>query len=121
MKPPARLIAKVAARRHIASSHPIEPALRKRISGSIDGEASQKDMTGASGTPPVRRAAMTGFLLRTLSILFEAPERFNRTARGTERARKGRMWRKARTMKSRIQKASRATSAMVSYYIVFLR
>jgi hypothetical protein len=34
--------------------------LRKNISGSIDGEAIQKDMTGAKGTPLINSAAMTG-------------------------------------------------------------
>jgi hypothetical protein len=34
--------------------------LRKKISGSIEGEAIQKDITGASGTPPISKAAMTG-------------------------------------------------------------
>jgi hypothetical protein len=38
--------------------------LRKKISGSIDGEAIQKDMTGARGTPLMSRAATTGTTLQ---------------------------------------------------------
>ena len=34
--------------------------LRKKISGSIEGDAIQKDMTGGNGTPPINNAAITG-------------------------------------------------------------
>jgi hypothetical protein len=39
---------------------PTTEALRKKISGSMDGEAIQNDITGANGTPPIKRAAITG-------------------------------------------------------------
>jgi hypothetical protein len=51
---------KVAAIRQAANSHPRELTVRKNISGSIEGDANQKDITGARGTPPMRRAAITG-------------------------------------------------------------
>jgi hypothetical protein len=34
--------------------------LKKNTSGSIEGEAIQKDITGARGTPPINRVATTG-------------------------------------------------------------
>jgi hypothetical protein len=34
--------------------------LRKKASGSIEGEAIQNDITGANGTPPMSRAAIMG-------------------------------------------------------------
>ena len=99
------LIKKVALNRQIASSHPITETLKKKISGSIDGEASQKDITGASGTPPIsseaitgitpheqnglkapimvaNTMAVTGFLFSALLIYFEAPETLTKTATG---------------------------------------
>ena len=79
--------------------------LRKNISGSIDGDAIQKDMTGARGTPPINKEAITGitpqeqnglmppnkvarsidtsrFLLNTLLISFETLLSFTATASG---------------------------------------
>ena len=43
-----------------AKGIPSFAALRKKISGSIEGEASQKDITGANGTPPIRSDVITG-------------------------------------------------------------
>ena len=34
--------------------------LKKKISGSIEGEASQNDITGAIGTLPISKAAIIG-------------------------------------------------------------
>jgi hypothetical protein len=34
--------------------------LRKNISGSMDGDPIQKDITGANGTPPINKDAITG-------------------------------------------------------------
>jgi hypothetical protein len=36
------------------------PTLRKKISGSIEGEATQKVITGAKGTPPINSVVTTG-------------------------------------------------------------
>ena len=60
MNPAARLRKRVAARRQTASSQQIMPTLRKKISGSIEGDAIQKDITGASGTPLISSEAITG-------------------------------------------------------------
>ena len=59
-RPAARLNAKVESRRHRASFQPRAATLRKKISGSIDGEAIQNDITGANGTPLKSSAAITG-------------------------------------------------------------
>jgi hypothetical protein len=59
-KPALRLKTRVAASRHTANSQPMVATLRKKASGSIEGEAIQKDMTGARGTPPMSKAATTG-------------------------------------------------------------
>jgi hypothetical protein len=79
--------------------------LRKNISGSIDGDAIQNDITGATGTPPVRSDVITGItpheqkglnapthvarkMVRTgfpenaRFIFFDNPERLIITARG---------------------------------------
>jgi hypothetical protein len=50
----------VAASRHTANSQPMVLTLKKKASGSIEGEAIQKDITGASGTPLMSKAAITG-------------------------------------------------------------
>jgi hypothetical protein len=60
IRPAPKLSSNVAARRQTASSHPIIPTLKKKISGSIDGEAIQKDITGARGTPLISSDAITG-------------------------------------------------------------
>jgi hypothetical protein len=75
------------------------------ISGSIDGEAIQNDITGPRGTPPISNEVITGitpqeqkglkaptmvasrmdtmgFLLRALLMYFEAPDKLITTARG---------------------------------------
>ena len=94
INPEAKLITNVAANLHIDNSHPIVPVLKKNISGSIEGDAIQKDITGAKGTPPSNKEAIigitpqeqngliaptivakrietTGFLLITLLIIFD--------------------------------------------------
>ena len=60
MNPAVRLKRSVPIRRHTAKFHPMVPTLKKKISRSMEGEAIQKDMTGAKGTPLINRAAMTG-------------------------------------------------------------
>jgi hypothetical protein len=121
IRPAPKLIANVAASLQTASGQPMLPALRNSISGSIDGEASQNDMTGARGTPDVSKAAITGmtpqeqsgltapisvasmtaiigFFPRRLLIASEAPDRFSATASGTEIARNGARCRNADVM-----------------------
>lgn len=60
MQPARRLIEKVAASLQIDKFQPMAAVLKKKISGSIEGEAIQKDMTGARGTPPINKEAITG-------------------------------------------------------------
>jgi hypothetical protein len=50
----------VATSRHTANSQPIALTLKKKASGSIEGEAIQNDITGANGTPLIRSVAITG-------------------------------------------------------------
>jgi hypothetical protein len=64
MNPPAKLKKKVAINRAIARGQPREATLRKKISGSIEGEAIQKDITAPSGTPAMSREVMTGITLQ---------------------------------------------------------
>lgn len=81
MKPADKLIKKVATRRAIASPHPKEATLKKKISGSIDGEAIQKDMTGAKGTPAIRREVITGITLQEqkgLKAPIQVPKKMER-------------------------------------------
>ena len=96
---------KVVARRQIESSHPIVAVLSRKISGSIDGEAIQKDITGARGIPLIKSEEMigitpheqsglnapitvairidnSGFLFRAFLICFDIPERLTATAKG---------------------------------------
>ena len=63
MKPALKLKASVAATRQMASSQPIMPTLKKKISGSMEGEAIQNDITGAMGTPLISSDAITGMTL----------------------------------------------------------
>jgi hypothetical protein len=116
-------------RRQSARSQPIVATLKKKISGSIDGEAIQKAITGGSGTPPSKRAATMGITeqeqkglkaptvvakkiaaiglaRRAFSIQRAAPERFTATASGTVISNKGQIWRKAPTTKSTIRVSS---------------
>lgn len=44
----------------MASFQPRIDTLRKNISGSIEGEATQKAKTGDNGTPPMSRVEITG-------------------------------------------------------------
>ena len=44
----------------VARFHPILATLKKNISGSIDGDANQNDITGARGTPDISIDAITG-------------------------------------------------------------
>jgi len=60
INPADRLKTNVATNRAHARFQPIVDTLRKKISGSIDGEAIQKDMTGPSGTPEMSREEITG-------------------------------------------------------------
>ena len=98
-------MANVAANLQTDSFHPMAAVLRKNISGSMDGDAIQKDMTGAMGTPPINNAAITGitpqeqnglmapktvariidtsgFLLRALLIIFDMLVSLTATASG---------------------------------------
>jgi hypothetical protein len=58
--PAERLIMNVEASLQTARFQPSTELLRKKISGSIDGEAIQKDITGATGTPPISSELITG-------------------------------------------------------------
>jgi hypothetical protein len=58
--PAPKLSKKVLTSRHTASFHPSTDTLRKNISGSMEGEATQKEKTGARGTPPISKAEITG-------------------------------------------------------------
>ena len=60
MNPAPRLKRSVPIKRHIAKFHPMVPTLKKKISGSMEGDAIQNDITGANGTPLISSAAMTG-------------------------------------------------------------
>ena len=105
MNPEAKLRIRVPIRRQTAKFQPIVPTLRKNISGSMEGDAIQKDMTGAKGTPPISRAAITGItpheqngenaptiVARKMAVTgpaskarlmyFEAPDMFTATAIG---------------------------------------
>lgn len=54
----------MAASRATARFQPKKPTERAKISGSIVGEATQKAITGASGTPPMRRPATSGMTVQ---------------------------------------------------------
>jgi hypothetical protein len=62
--PAVKLSKSVAPRRQIARFQPMVATLKKKISGSIEGEAIQKAITGARGTPPMSRAATIGITLQ---------------------------------------------------------
>jgi len=125
MKPPPRLKIRVAANLQMANSHPKKPTVKKKISGSMDGDANQKDITGARGTPPINIAATTGLTLheqsglkaptavaRRMAIIgravkarlmcFAAPDIFTATAIGMVINKYGQMWIKLSTMYSSI-------------------
>jgi hypothetical protein len=127
--PAERLIKSADPSRQKARSQPIVATLKKKTSGSIDGEAIQKAITGGSGTPPNRRAATMGITeqeqkglkaptavarkiariglaRRAFSIHRAAPERFTATATGIVISKKGQIWRKAPTTKSTIRTSS---------------
>jgi hypothetical protein len=116
---------KVEASLHTARLIPSTELLKKKISGSIDGDAIQKDITGARGTPPIRSELMTGitpqeqkglkapmhvarktetrgFFPNALVMYLDAPERFIITESGIVTSRYGQMWRNDFTMKSEI-------------------
>ena len=105
MNPAIRLKRSVLTRRHTAKFQPMVPTLKKKISGSMEGDAIQKDMTGAKGTPLINSAAMIGItpqeqkglkapttVARRIAaigpaskarfIYLEAPDIFTATARG---------------------------------------
>ena len=115
----------VAASLQTDSFHPMEAALRKNISGSIDGDAIQKDITGASGTPPImsdaitgitpheqngenapravaRNIETTGFLLNTLFMCFDISDNLTNTAMGIVMIRYGQIWINESNMNSAI-------------------
>jgi hypothetical protein len=108
--------------RVIARFHPNTDALRKKISGSIVGEAIQNDITGASGIPAMsielmtgmteheqngpnapaavaRSTATTGRALNAPRSLSPNPDRRRMTANGMLRSRYGQMRSKACHMK----------------------
>lgn len=112
--PASRLIINVDASLQTASFQPSRELLRKKISGSIDGEAIQNDITGANGTPPISRELITGitpheqkglkaptmvasstersgFLPNALDIYLDVPEIFTSTASGIVTSRYGQM------------------------------
>jgi hypothetical protein len=60
MIPAIKLSKNVLANLQIASFQPRIDTLRKNISGSIDGEATQNANTGARGTPPINNEDITG-------------------------------------------------------------
>jgi hypothetical protein len=62
MTPPKKLIKPVAMSLARARLKPKVAVENKKISGSMDGLASQKAMTGAKGTPEAIRAAITGMM-----------------------------------------------------------
>ena len=51
---------KVVANLQTDNFQPKVAVLKKNISGSIEGEAIQKDITGAIGTPPISKEVMIG-------------------------------------------------------------
>ena len=53
-------MAKVEASLQMDNFQPSTAVLKKKISGSMEGDATQKDMTGANGTPPINKEAITG-------------------------------------------------------------
>jgi hypothetical protein len=127
----------------MASVYPTLPALNRSISGSIEGEASQNDMTGASGTPDVSRAAITGitpheqngltapisvasntattgFAPSLVRMAVDAPERLRATDSGTEITKNGARCRNAFPTNRRIAIASFITidnSIWVSFIV----
>jgi hypothetical protein len=60
INPADKLIMNVEIKRHTAKSQPSVATLKKKISGSIEGDATQKAITGANGTPLISRAAIMG-------------------------------------------------------------
>jgi hypothetical protein len=127
--PAERLRTKVAIRRHTANDHPKVETERKNISGSIEGEAIQKAITGPKGTPAINRENITGitvqeqsgltapkivakrieiqgFFPATFLILSPAPLNFKNTETGIEISRKGQTFKKALPINSNILKIS---------------
>jgi hypothetical protein len=87
MKPALKLRTSVEANRQTAICQPSVPTLRKKISGSIEGEATQKAITGARGTPPISSAATMGITPQEQKGL-KAPTAVANTMATTGRARK---------------------------------
>ena len=106
-------------------SNLLQWCLEKNISGSIEGDAIQNDITGASGTPLIKRELITGitpheqkglnaptavarnterrgFFPNILPMFFDSPERFIITASGMVTSRYGQMWRNELRMNSEI-------------------
>ena len=96
---------KVVPSRQSVNCQPIVETLKKKISGSIEGEASQNDITGAIGTLPISKAVIIGitpqeqkglnaptmvaknieiigFFVKTILIYLAASDNFTTTAKG---------------------------------------
>ena len=70
----------------------VAATLKKKISGSIDGEAIQNDITGPNGTPPIKSEATTGIKPHEQNGL-NAPTTVARMMAGIGRAANARrMW-----------------------------
>lgn len=112
-------------RRQIESFQPIVAVLNRKISGSMEGEAIQNDITGASGTPPIKSEEMTGitpqehkglsapsivakkmdkigFLFSVFLMILETPRRLTLTARGIDIRKYGHKWRNESVMNWKI-------------------
>jgi hypothetical protein len=87
ISPADKLITSADAKRHTARFHPTAATLRKNISGSIEGDAIQNDITGANGTPLVSNVKITGMTPQEQNGL-NAP-----TSVASRIARYGRAWR----------------------------
>ncbi len=127
-KPPSIPITNAASVLAIANGVPSTAAVRTNMDGSISGEASQKAITGASGTPMASRAAISGItpheqkgdnapmpaaktiiaLVRPVNaraIKLSAPLAAAYAAKATERRRKGRTPVKASRVKRKERSA----------------
>ena len=115
INPEVKLILKVAISLQTDKFHPIVAVLKKKISGSMEGEAIQNDITGASGTPLINKEAITGItpqeqkglmapirvantmeiqglLLKMLPMYFDKLENCMPTASGIVISKYGQMW-----------------------------
>jgi len=125
--------------RQIARSHPSVPTLKKKISGSIDGEAIQKAITGANGTPLIRRVAIigitpheqnglkapirvanniavTGLNSKTLLICLETPDNCTSTASGMVTSKYGQICLKPFKTRLRIENSWSSIIIVLFYF-----